>query len=81
MDRKEVFERISEICRDVFDDNSLVVTEESSAADVDGWDSLTHLSLINELEETFGVAFTLDDVTASKNLGELLDALMKHLAK
>lgn len=79
MERSEVFERMAEICRDVFEDDSLNITEASTAADVEGWDSLTHLSLVDELEESFGVAFTLDEVTSSNNLGELLTALMKHI--
>lgn len=77
--RNEVFAKMAEICRDVFEDEELDVTEDTTAADVERWDSLTHLSLVNELEETYGVAFTLDEVTGSKNLGELFNALMKHI--
>ena len=79
MNRNEVFKKLVEICRDVFDDDSLTVTESTTSADVQGWDSLTHLSLINELEEMFAVSFSLDEVTESKNLGDLLTALMKHI--
>ncbi len=79
MERIELLEIITEICRDVFDNESLVITETTTAADVEGWDSLTHLSLINELEETYDVAFTLDEVQKSRNIGELLNALMKHI--
>jgi len=81
MDRREVFEKMTDICRDVFDESDLVITDESTAADVLGWDSLTHLSLINELEQEYGIAFTLDEVTGSKNIGDLLDAIMKHIEK
>ncbi len=79
MDRNEMFEKLTYICRDVFNDENLVITEKTTAADVEGWDSLTHLSLVNELEETYKIAFTLDEVTGSKNIGELLKALMKHI--
>ncbi len=79
MEKSEVFEKLTEICRDVFDNENLVITETTTAKDVEGWDSLTHLSLINELEEAFDVAFTLDEVQGSKNVGELLNALMKHI--
>ncbi len=79
MERNEVFERVKDICRDVFDDDRLEVTETMTAADVAGWDSLTHLSLVNELEEEFEVEFTLDEVTESQNIGELFNALMKHI--
>lgn len=79
MERNEVFAKMAEICKDVFEDNSLHVTESLTAMDVEKWDSLTHLSLINELEQTFGVVFTLDEVTESRDLGELLTVLMKHI--
>lgn len=81
MDRIEAFERISDICKDVFENENLVVTEALTSTDVEGWDSLTNLSMINEVEETFDVAFTLDELTEIKSLGELLDVLMKHLEK
>lgn len=81
MDRDEVFFKITEICRDIFEDEELIVKETTTAADVEGWDSLTHLSLVNEIEEVYDVAFTLDEVTGSKNLGELINALMRHLAE
>ena len=79
MDRDKIFKKMLDICRDVFDDESLVLTESTSAADVENWDSLTHLSLVNELEETFDVAFTLDEMTGSQNLGELLTAIVRHV--
>lgn len=79
MERNDVFAKVVEIGRDIFEDDGLVLTEESTAAEVEKWDSLTHLTLINELEETYGVAFTLDEVTGSQNLGELVTALMKHI--
>ena len=79
MDRNEVFEKMKEICKDVFEDDSLVITESATAADIKGWDSLTHLSLVNELEETFEIAFTLEEVSNSKNIGELLNALVRHI--
>lgn len=81
MERNKVFEKVTEICRDVFEDGFLVVTEASTAADVEGWDSLTHLLLVNEIEETFEVEFTLEEVKRSKNLGELISVLMKHISE
>lgn len=79
MSREEIFNKITNICRDVFEDEDLVVSEETTASDVDGWDSLTHLALINEIENAFNVKFTLGEITGSKNLGELVDALEQYL--
>ncbi len=79
MDREEIMAKINEIARDVFDNDAVVLTENSTAADVDEWDSLTHLLFTNEIEDEFGVTFTLAEVTKSENVGQLVDALMRHL--
>jgi len=79
MDREKIFQSVVDIAKDVFENDSIQLTEKSTAADVEEWDSLTHLSLVNELEEKYDVEFTLGEVTGSKNLGELLNALMKHI--
>jgi len=81
MEREEVFQSIVKIAKDIFENDSLLLTESSTAADVEEWDSLTHLSLVNELEEKYHVRFTFDEVTESKNLGEILNALMNHISK
>ena len=79
--RNEIWKKIVSICRDVFDDDTLFVSEDTVADDVEGWDSLTQLALISSLEEEFGISFTLAEVTKSKNLGELLDAVIRHLGE
>lgn len=79
MNREEIFAQVVEICQDIFDNDEVVITETSTAADVDEWDSLTHLSLIDELEKKFGVAFTLDEVIGSSCIGELVTALIRHV--
>lgn len=80
MSREEILKKITDICRDVFEDETLVIDDDTTASDVDGWDSLTHLSLINEIENEFNIKFTLGEITGSKNMGELIDAIEKHLS-
>ena len=79
MSRSDIYEKLNEIFQDVFDDEELKVSDETTAADVDGWDSLNHLALINEIETEFRVKFTMGEIQGSKNVGELVDALIKHL--
>lgn len=79
MDRRIVFEKVSDVCRDVFEDENLAITDETTADDIEEWDSLTHLSLIDEIEQEYDIAFTLDETTKSKNIGELVDATIKHI--
>ncbi len=79
MERKDILEKLTEIARDVFDDSELVFTEETTAADVDDWDSLSHISFISDIEEEFKIKFTLDEVMGTQNVGEFINAVLKHL--
>ena len=80
MEREEVMEKITEIARDIFDDDELVLDDETIAADVDGWDSLTHLSLMNEIENEFEIKFEMKEVQGLNNVGELVDVIMERLS-
>lgn len=79
MDKEQVFERVTEICKDVFDKEDLVLNAETTAADVDGWDSLTHLQLMSELEDEFEIKFSMGEVQSMANVGELIETIMKKL--
>ncbi|MBR0092497.1 MAG: acyl carrier protein [Lachnospiraceae bacterium] len=78
MTRTEILEKATEIFRDVFDDDSIVLTEETTAADIEDWDSLMHITLINEIEEAFGYKFGMKEVLGMKNVGEMCDILEKN---
>lgn len=79
MNRDEIFAKINTIAQDVFEEESIVIKDETTANDVDGWDSLTHLIFINEIESEYGVKFTLGEIQGSKNVGELVDSLIRHI--
>ena len=79
MTRSEILEKVIEICKDVFEDDDLILTESSSSSDVEEWDSLSHLSLISDVEDEFYITLTLDEISNSKNLGELVSAIMRHI--
>ena len=80
MSREEIYDRLNEIACDVFEEENLQLNDETTADDVDGWDSLTHLGFVNEIEIEFGIKFTLAEIRNLKNVGELVDAVEKHLA-
>lgn len=73
--REEIYERLNEVFRDVFDDDSISVNDETTAEDVDGWDSLIHITLIEAVEEEFGISFDMKTVVKMKNVGEMVDAI------
>lgn len=78
MNRTEIFEKLNEVFRDVFDDPALTVGEQTTAADVDGWDSLMHISLISAVEEEFDVSFPMKTILAMKNVGDMADAVAER---
>jgi acyl carrier protein len=77
METNEIVARLTPIFRDVFDDDALVVSEEMTAADVPTWDSLSNINMIIAVEKAFSVKFSIKDVRALKNVGELLALINK----
>ena len=79
MERNEIFERVTNVFRDVFDDEELAITDETTAADIEDWDSLTHITLISAIEDEFGYKFGMKEVLQLKNVGEMITLLEKSL--
>ncbi len=75
MSREEIYERLNEVFRDVFDDETITVNDETTAADVEGWDSHMHISLIDAVEEEFDIRFDMKTVVKMKNVGEMVDVI------
>lgn len=72
--------RLEPIFRDVFDDDRITLTRDSSAKTIDGWDSFGHITLMFAVEKEFRVKFGLGEVAALKNVGglaDLIDAKLK----
>ena len=73
--------KINEVFRNVFDDDELTVARATTAADVEGWDSLMHVTLLVNIEKAFGVRFSSAEVARLKNVGELEDLVTAQLAR
>lgn len=67
----EIYNRLNAVFREVFDDESINVSENTTAADIEDWDSLTHIQLIAAVEDEFGVKFSMKQVSSMKNVGEM----------
>jgi acyl carrier protein len=77
--KPEILQTLTGIFREVLDEPSLVLREDTTAADVESWDSLNHIDLIVAVERQFGVRFTTREVTSLKNVGELADLTQAKL--
>lgn len=78
MSRDEVFAALDEVFRDEFDDDTLHVTDVTTADDIEDWDSLEHINLVVAVERRFGIKFTMGEVTGMKNVGEMADIILQR---
>lgn len=73
----QIYEKLNEIFKDFFDDDEIVVTETTKASDIEGWDSLEHITLIATIEEEFDVKFDL--TKKFENVGDMAKEIEKQI--
>lgn len=79
MDRNEIYERLNVVFRDVFDDETIVVNDTTTADDIEDWDSLEHINLVAAVESEFGIKFSMGQVVTMKNVGEMVDIILQKI--
>lgn len=77
MERKEIFEKLNEIFCDVLDLDEVELTDDSSANDIEEWDSLSHIQLIVAIEKEFKIKFTSLEIMRWNNVGEMIDTIIE----
>ena len=78
MTREEVFKNLNEVFQDVFDDDEIMVNEETTANDIEDWDSLEHINLVVAVEQRFGMKFTMGEVNNMANVGAMVDIILER---
>ena len=78
MDQREVFDRLNRVFRDVFDDETIRVTPNTTADDIDDWDSLEHITLISAVEREFRMKFKMGEISSMKTVGEMARIVMER---
>lgn len=76
MTLEQVFEQLTPIFRDVFDDEEIELSETMTAKDVDEWDSLNHIRLIVSVEGAFKIKFATGEVSSFKNVGHFAETIL-----
>lgn len=79
MNREEIFTKLNEVFRDVFDDEKIAVNDATTADDIEDWDSLEHVNLIVAVQNAFGVKFNIGQVNSMQNVGEMVDIILQKL--
>ena len=75
MTHEAIMEKLNEIFQDIFDDDTLVITENTTANDIEDWDRLEHINLVSAVEKAFGMKFKMQEVSGMKNVGEMADII------
>jgi acyl carrier protein len=71
MDQTQVMTKLTALFREVFDDPDLAISDSTSASDIAGWDSMTHITLIVAAEQEFGIHFRASEMDGMQDVGEL----------
>lgn len=79
MDKTEITNKLTPVFKKVFNNDTLIISDELNANDVEGWDSLTHMLLITEIESVFAIKFKLKDLNKMKNVGDMINIINSKL--
>lgn len=80
MEQQEIIAKVTTIFKDILDDDSIVLNESTTAADVEEWDSLNHIQLIVAIEKQFKIKFTAPEIQGFKNVGDMCNAILKKMS-
>ena len=73
-----IINRLTEVFRDVFDDDSITISPATTSADIEDWDSIEHINLIGAVEDDFGLRFKMKEVSGMKNVGEMINIISER---
>lgn len=79
MNNNEILSKLSEIFREELDNEEINLTAETTANDVEEWDSLSHIQLIVAVEKAFGIRFTSSEIQTWNNVGEMANSIASKL--
>ena len=77
MAREEDLKQVNKIIIDILDNEEIILTEETQAADVKDWDSLNHIQIIVAIEKHFHIRFKSKEIQSWKNVGEMIDSIQE----
>ena len=79
MERNEILAKLQDIIRETVDDEDVVITDDTVASDVDGWDSLAQVMIVGEIRNEFGVKLTSTEIATMDNVGALVEAITRKV--
>ncbi len=81
MQSAEIYAQLTDLFREIFSDDDLVLKPETTASDIDGWDSFNHISIIVAVETRFGIKMETREIEGLNNIETLVQTIQKKLAR
>ena len=81
MDQDIILTRLTEMFREIFEDDTLILTPQTAAADIPGWDSMNHITIVVETEQRFGVKFQTSEIEELRDVGEFITLIAKKTVR
>ena len=76
MNKEFVFKRLQDIFRDIFDEDTLVISDKTSPNDIEAWDSLNHILLLSTVQDEFKIIITLEEMQSKINVESLVKIIL-----
>lgn len=81
MNREEILKKLTDIFREIFDDETLIISEKTNAEDIEAWDSIENINVIVAMEKEFCIKFQIMEIGEMENVGEMVSLIEKKLQK
>lgn len=78
MNKEDILNKINHVFHDILGHKNFSLSNNTSANDVEGWDSITHIMIISEIEKEFDIKFKLMDLMNMDNVGDLINIITKE---
>lgn len=79
MNNEQIISILHEIFQDVLDEENVVLTDETTANDIEGWDSLTHIQLVVSIEKRLKIKFTSKEILSWKNVAAMVLSIQSKI--
>lgn len=79
MNREIIFNRVQEIFRDIFDEDTLMISDKTSSDDIEDWDSLNHILLLSSIQDEFKITISLEEMQSQSNVESLVKIIISKI--